>query len=68
MNINDRLNYHIWDQIRSQVSKQIWWYQIHKGVRCPLQKENEDEVFNQVLNQVEIQFRNKVRDQVEYPE
>ena len=68
MNINDRLNYHIWDQIRSQVCDQIWLYRGLKGIRDPLQKENEDEVFNQVLNQVEIQFRNKVRDQVEYPE
>ena len=68
MNINDRLNYHIWDQIRSQVSDQIWLYRGLKEIRDPLQKENEDEVFNQVLDQVGNQFWNQVRDQVEYPQ
>ena len=56
MNIIDRLNYHIWDQIRSQVGDQIWLYRGLKGIRDPLQKENEDEVFNQVLDQVGNQF------------
>ena len=68
MNIIDRLNYHIWDQIRSQVGDQIWLYRDLKGIRDPLQKENEDEVFNQVLDQVGNQFWNQVRDQVEYPQ
>ena len=68
MNINDRLNYHIWDQIRSQVCDQIWLYRGLKGICDPLKKENEDEVFNQVLDQVGNQFWSQVRDQVEYPQ